>query len=58
MARWSEDVMRVLQFGLVFGMVVTSLTAARADDRGNWPNWRGPDFNGIAVDANPPLTWS
>lgn len=24
----------------------------------NWPHWRGANLDGIATDANPPLTWS
>src|SRR5690606_27001594 len=24
---------------------------------GNWPNWRGPHFNGTSLDATPPITW-
>ncbi|MEZ6146675.1 MAG: PQQ-binding-like beta-propeller repeat protein [Planctomycetaceae bacterium] len=28
---------------------------ARAD---NWGHWRGPDGNGVAVDASPPIEWS
>ncbi len=32
--------------------------AAVAHAEGHWANWRGPAFNGIAPDADPPLTWS
>ena len=35
---------------------VVSLSPAVAD--GNWPNWRGPGLNGIALNADPPVTWS
>lgn len=24
----------------------------------NWPQWRGPDANGVAPSGNPPVTWS
>ena len=24
----------------------------------HWPQWRGPHWNGVASNANPPLTWS
>ncbi len=33
-----------------------SVFGAEADD--HWPTWRGPNFDGISVDGNPPLTWS
>ncbi len=23
-----------------------------------WPTWRGPNFNGVATNGNPPITWS
>src|SRR5438045_923262 len=33
--------------------------AARADEpRDNWPQWRGPDANGVAPKADPPLEWN
>ena len=28
------------------------------DEAGNWPHWRGPNANGTAPNANPPLTWN
>ncbi len=36
--------------------------AARGEDSGGqkqsyWPEWRGPQANGVAPDANPPLKW-
>ena len=37
---------------------VFSLDAHGAEADGNWPTWRGPNFDGIAVEGNPPLTWS
>lgn len=27
------------------------------DKMKNWPQWRGPTANGVAIDANPPLKW-
>lgn len=40
-------------------LVVPAATAAQSDVyKRNWPEWRGPDRNGIAVDRNPPLEWS
>ncbi|MSQ94785.1 MAG: hypothetical protein EXR98_09550 [Gemmataceae bacterium] len=26
-------------------------------ETGNWPHWRGPEANGVAPKADPPLTW-
>jgi outer membrane protein assembly factor BamB len=34
----------------------TPIRAASADE--SWPQWRGPRANGIAPEANPPVTWS
>lgn len=49
---------------LLFAVTVLSVCTAflqsayadTADD--NWPTWRGPQANGIAVKGNPPITWS
>ncbi len=35
--------------------LLLALPAAAAD--GNWPQWRGPNADGTAPDASPPLTW-
>ena len=32
--------------------------AARSDAQRFWPQWRGPQANGISTTANPPLEWS
>jgi len=31
---------------------------AFAQDRAGWPQWRGPLFNGVSPDGNPPVHWS
>lgn len=41
----------------------TSAFGADADNNRNdrlrmWPTWRGPNFDGVVVEGNPPLTWS
>ncbi|MEI7732716.1 MAG: PQQ-binding-like beta-propeller repeat protein [Verrucomicrobiota bacterium] len=45
----------VLAFSAV--LVAAPLGAATADSP-NWPGFRGPNGNGLAPNANPPLTWS
>jgi outer membrane protein assembly factor BamB len=35
----------------------TALAAAPASDQ-NWPQWRGPTGNGVALTGNPPTEWS
>lgn len=35
-------------------VLLFSLTTFAAD----WPQWRGPAANGVALDAHPPITWS
>ena len=42
-------------------LAATSLTlgaATAADSNRNWPQWRGPNANGIVLNGNPPLEWS
>ncbi len=46
---------------LLIGMILLALLAfdAIADTaEDNWPNWRGPNADGIAPKGNPPVTWS
>jgi outer membrane protein assembly factor BamB len=43
---------------LLFVALTVALFSFGALAQTNWPNWRGPDLNGIAADATPPLTWS
>lgn len=38
---------------LLLTLVISSLAAAA-----NWPNWRGPDFNGVAEGKGFPTKWS
>lgn len=40
----------------VFAALVFALPGAAAD--GNWPHWRGPNADGTAPEASPPLTWN
>ena len=41
---------------LCIGLACTGARADSADD--NWPTWRGPTGNGVALKGNPPTTWS
>ena len=47
---------RALLFLFAFLIAVPPLTAADAEKY--WPSWRGPTANGVAPEAEPPLTWS
>lgn len=40
----------------LIGLAFTGAHADTADD--NWPMWRGPTGNGVALKGNPPTTWS
>ncbi len=46
-------VMGLLRLFLLFAAI-----AATASADPNWPRWRGPRMNGVAVDADPPIEWS
>ena len=41
----------------IAGLLGTS-TFADTTAEANWPTWRGPHANGVAVQGNPPVTWS
>src|SRR5262245_6407276 len=38
--------------------VLVSLAGLGLAQAANWPNWRGPRFNGVAEGTNYPLHWS
>jgi outer membrane protein assembly factor BamB len=40
---------------LSLAMVVLSLTIVKAD---NWPQWRGPQLNGVSTETNLPVKWT
>lgn len=51
----------VAGMGLILGAMSGApalLTAAEKSGATNWPQWRGPDSNGVATDANLPTEWS
>jgi len=39
-------------------LLVLVLTCSLCGAADNWPHWRGPNADGTALEANPPLTWS
>lgn len=39
-------------------VVLTSLAASTPAIADNWPNWRGPDLNGVSPSKSAPLEWS
>jgi outer membrane protein assembly factor BamB len=50
--------MRCNVFGFMGAVLLTSSAAALAVTGTNWPQWRGPEQNGVAPGATPPTTWS
>ena len=46
---------RVL-FLLIVGLAAAGISTDSVGD--NWPSWRGPNSNGVAENADPPVTWS
>ena len=43
----------------IFGAPLLMLSAEPPDDfEKNWPQWRGPLANGIALHSDPPVEWS
>src|SRR5882724_10863705 len=46
--------MRKRIFG-TFAVVILSLTIAYAE---NWPQWRGPNLNGVSAEKNLPSKWN
>ena len=53
--------MQARSFQLIMAalLVALPLSGALADTENyNWPNWRGPNADGVAIAGNPPITWS
>src|SRR5262245_4644422 len=48
----------VLAFACAAFLFARSSLAAPSTAEANWPQWRGPLANGVAPQANPPVTWS
>jgi len=49
-----------LATALVVGVSAAAARAESVDNRPlqNWPQWRGPQLNGVAPQADPPVKWS
>jgi outer membrane protein assembly factor BamB len=43
-------------FYLILALVLTGPALLYAET--SWPNWRGPEFTGVAPDCKPPTVWS
>ncbi len=50
---------------LTLSLLTIACTGSEPSDQGagetaiqNWPQWRGPTWNGVASQADPPVTWS
>ena len=53
---------RLLTAGLTTCIVLIQFSAVPAGQNSDaaryWPQWRGPNANGVSLTANPPLEWS
>lgn len=50
--------MRTRTLALVLGICILGAVAQAESTEDNWPSWRGPTGNGVALKGNPPVTWS
>lgn len=52
--------MKHIPFALVMALMSwTHISAQNSIEyEKNWPAWRGPDATGVAIDGNPPVSWS
>ena len=46
---------KVVSIAFIVGAVLAGVGFVHAD---NWPNWRGPDNNGVCKETKLPVTWS
>ena len=52
---WRRETTIVLSVLLV-GLTALGAHADSIDE--NWPTWRGPRANGVALKGDPPISWS
>jgi outer membrane protein assembly factor BamB len=52
--------MRLILFyaSIAAALLTSGLGAATPEAERNWPQWRGPNANGVSIQANPPVEWS
>ena len=50
--------LRVTLTCAILSLILISGSSFAASGENYWPNWRGPDYTGVAKNANPPVTWS
>ncbi|MBN1184034.1 MAG: PQQ-like beta-propeller repeat protein [Bacteroidales bacterium] len=50
--------MRVTLICAILSLLLISSNSFAASGENYWPNWRGPDYTGVAKNANPPVTWN
>src|SRR5688572_2620835 len=52
---YSERESKMRKQILGFTLILVSITAAYAE---NWPQWRGPNLNGLSNEKNLPMKWT
>jgi outer membrane protein assembly factor BamB len=43
---------------VLIGLAVVAGARGAADSSNDWPSWRGPNYNGVVPEADPPVEWS
>jgi len=42
----------------VIGVCIAAGAMSAGDASNDWPSWRGPNYNGVVPEADPPVEWS
>src|SRR5947208_2123767 len=50
--------MMMRSIGILLGTAVMAISVSVSASAENWPNWRGPNFNGSTADKNLPAKFS
>ena len=50
--------MNSLRIGMLLPLALVSTRLTADENLEYWPQWRGPNWNGVAQQADPPVTWS
>ncbi|MCA9149337.1 MAG: PQQ-like beta-propeller repeat protein [Planctomycetales bacterium] len=55
---WNPRIVTAIIVGTIGLALTRSLVAQQVDYDRQWPQWRGPQANGVAPHASPPLVWN
>ncbi len=50
--------LKAFLYVFLFTIILSSFSLNAQNYIDNWPNWRGPNFDGVSLNGTPPIEWS